>query len=242
MCSFKFGSLWAALLLLGICFTACEGGLTGTEDETVTSAELTSSVELRSDSTLLGMHRGGGLGRLGCFDLVYPVGITFPDGTTVEASDYDALRAAVAAWIEANPDTGGRPDFIYPLELINEAGELISVPSQDSLRTLARTCRGAFGDRGGRHGRRGGGDCSSCYTITFPITVAFPDGTTVEASNRQALRDLTRDWKQANPDATERPTFVFPITVTLEDGTTQTVNSAEELSALRESCRDDDDN
>ena len=233
--------LLGALSLLLLFFTACEQDSLTTAETELTSTELTTSIALRSDSTVYGLHRRGMLGRLGCFDLVYPVGITFPDGTTAEVADFDVLTTAVSDWIAANPDVEGAPTFVFPIDLTDEAGELISVPDQDSLRALARTCRGAFSDghrgRGGREHRGDGGGCNSCYTISYPVTVQFPDGTTAEAADRNALRDLTREWKQANPAATERPTYVFPITVTLEDGTTQTVASAEELTALRDSCR-----
>ena len=249
MFKLKYSFLGAVALLL-LVFTACQKDSLTSSEAAATSAELAASVELRSDSTVYGMHRRGMLGRLGCFDLVYPVGIPFPDGTTAEVADFEALTAAVADWIAANPDAEGYPTFVFPIDVTNAAGELINVPDQDSLHTLAHTCRAQFGEgnggRGGHHGRGhhggGGGGCNSCYTITFPVTVQFPDGTTAEATDRQALHDLTHQWKGDNPGATERPTFVFPITVALEDGSTQTVASAAELTALRDSCRDDDDN
>ena len=63
-------------------------------------------------------------------------------------------------------------------------------------------------------------------------------GEAITINDRSEVRAALQAWKEANPDATERPdvALVFPITVTLEDGTTASVNSEEELDALKESC------
>ena len=239
MRTFNFGGLLSVAFLLVLHCTACDK-----EEVTAVSAE-TATVELRSDTTVYGMHRAGGLGRLGCFDLVYPIGISFPDGTTAEVDDFDALLAAVAAWLADNPDVTQRPTFVFPIDVTDADGEVINVPDQDSLHVLAHSCRGAFrsGHGGNRHGAREGrgGGCNSCYTIAFPVTLSFPDGTTAEATDQDQFRALTHDWKQSNPEVDERPAFVFPITVTLEDGSTQEVADAAALTALRESCRPQDE-
>ena len=96
-------------------------------------------------------------------------------------------------------------------------------------------CAGAtFGNHDPRgHGQHG----LSCFDIVFPITIKFPDGTTAEATARLALRQLIRNWKTNNPDATERPQIVFPLTVKIdEDGSLVTVNNREELRRLKEGC------
>lgn len=169
----------------------------------------------------------------GCFELVFPITIEFPDATTAEVNDYDELKSEIEAWKIANPTATDRPTFVFPVEVISEDGELISVNDADELRALKRSCR--------KNGR-GKGKCSDpCFDIVYPLTISFPDGTTADAADRSELKSLIRAWKEANPDATEKPEVVFPIEVVMEDdGSTVTVNDKDELKALKESCQDDD--
>jgi len=82
-----------------------------------------------------------------------------------------------------------------------------------------------------------GGHGLSCFRIVFPITVAFPDSTTAQATDQQNLRQLVHEWRQNNPGIHARPEIVFPITVVMTADSTQvTLNSRDELHALKESC------
>lgn len=75
-----------------------------------------------------------------------------------------------------------------------------------------------------------------CYELVFPVTLQFPDETTVQVDSFGALKTALREWKEANPDSDERPTLVFPIEVIAQDGTVISIASAEELKELRDSC------
>ena len=193
------------------------------------------SVDDYVDEVIFRMEEGGNMGRFGCFELIFPITMVFPDGTESEISDYESLRSTIRDWKEANPDASDKPTLAFPIEVLSEEGEVISVEDEAALRELARECgRSYFG--GGRGHRGHGGRCGSCFDIIFPVTIQFPDGTTADAADRSELKDLARTWREANPDSEERPGLVFPIEVELEDGTTQTINDEEELSALKESC------
>lgn len=209
----------------------------------LTSTEITDYV----DESLYAVQERGGMGKFGCYELVFPVTIALPDSTTQEVASYDEMKAAIRAWAEANGgQIGGghghhgggdrpRPAFVFPISVISQAGELITVNNEEELRALRAECGGgSFGQHGHQgHGQHG----LSCFQILFPVTVAFPDGTTAEAADQQALRDLLHTWRKNNPDATERPSFVFPISVQMtDDSTTVAVNSADELHQLKEDC------
>ncbi len=210
--------------LLSFTFLACNN------ENDINSADVQEYV----DEVVFRMEESGNVGRFGCYELVFPITISYPDGSTGEVADYDALRAAIADWKEANPEANERPEFAFPVEVLSEDGEVISVANKEELRELKRACRRDFFNRRGHKGHSG--RCGSCFTIVFPVSVSFPDGSTAEAADRMALKDLVRDWKANNPDSTERPELVFPVTVEFEDETTTEVNSIEELKALRESC------
>jgi hypothetical protein len=226
--SIKF--LFLPLFALLSVFVACN------KEQQLSDTELDSAV----DNALYSIQERGGIGRLGCFELVFPVTLELPDASTVEVDSYEAMKTALRTWFLANGGQSGgpghrpRPNFVFPISVVNQEGELITVESQEALRELRASCAGTFGN----HGPNGHGQHRlSCFEIVFPITLEFPDGSTVQVNSRQELRQAIRTWKQGNPGATERPKFTFPITVKMtEDGTLVTVNSREELRALKENC------
>lgn len=217
---------WMFALMGVFAFSACEReNLTNDEDLVIDYL----------DEALFHLQSEGNLGRFGCFELVFPVTLEFPDESTFMGDSYEELIQAIQDWKEANPDVEGRPTFVFPIEVISEEGEVISVNSKEELHELREECGGHFGGHG-HHGHHG--NCTPCFEIIFPVTIQFPDETTADAADRIELKNLIREWKQANPDAEERPELVFPIEVEMEDGTIVTVNSKEELQELRESCND----
>ena len=144
--------------------------------------------------------------------------------------DQDALRAGITTWKEANPDATTRPQPVFPLDILDEDGTLFTISSREELKEVVSTCKDSFGRRG--HSRK------SCIEINYPISIAYPDATTATFDDRMLLKAALKEWKEANPDAEERPTLVFPINVT--DKSTEevvSVNSKEELQALKAACR-----
>ena len=199
------------------------------------------TVENAIDEVLYNVQERGGMGRFGCYELVFPVSITLPDNTTATVNTYDALKQTLRTYFETNGTPGNghhgirpRIDFVFPISVISQDGEVITLENQDQLLRLREACAGTFGNHGFQgHGQHG----LSCFEVVFPITIQFPDGTTASATDRQSLHQLLRTWHQANPDVQERPKMVFPITVKMtEDGALVTVNSREELHDLKESC------
>src|SRR6185436_18212882 len=163
--------------------------------------------------------------------------LQFIDNTTVEVSDYDALRQAIRDWYQAN---GGnyqrpnRPHLVFPFDVLNDAGEVITVSTQEELMTLRQACIvDTFGPN--HHGHLG--KDRPCFRPVFPLTLQFPDSTQVTVSTPRELKEAVSTWRQANPGVPGRPEFVFPITVEKKDGTLVVVNSPEELRALKADCR-----
>jgi hypothetical protein len=178
-----------------------------------------------------------GTGMAGCYELVFPVTVQFPDSTTQEVLSYEELKQAIRDWYESNnqmPRPHNRPHLVFPYEVITEDGEVISISNFQELMDLRRACIAAvFGPN--HHGHLG--KDRHCFKPVFPFTLEFPDGDLVTVNNPQELQQAIRAWKQENPGSHERPEFVFPITVQLRDGTQVVVNSAAELAALKEECR-----
>ena len=170
-------------------------------------------------------------GKLGCYELVYPVTVAFPDGTSQEVNDGAELKDAIKSWRMENPDVNGRPHLEFPYEIVTENGELITVETIAQKRLLKLKCKAQMGN--GPHGHLG----KPCFRVVYPITIIFPDETTEEVNSRRDLKFTLRLWKKDNPDVEERPVIDFPITVMFEDETTQVVESKEELIQLKKDCR-----
>ena len=187
-------------------------------------------------------NRGGNKGNRGgtCFDLVYPLSISFPDGTTAEIADKEAAKTAKKAWKEANPDATERPSIVFPYDVQLQDDSVVTIDSEEALATLRETCgsdRG--GDRGNRGDRENRGDRGNkCFMPVYPITIVLPDGTTANIADKAAKKAAIQAWKEANPDAERgtRATIGFPLTVELADETQTTLNSQEELDALKVTC------
>ena len=176
------------------------------------------------------------VGRPGCFELVFPVTIIFPDSTTAEASSYQNIKETIRSWRQANPDVEGRPHLEFPIEVLNQDGELISIADRTELRKLIRDCKRDF-----RHGPRDHhmmGKFRACFELVFPLDVLLPEGTLVEVESYREIKQTLREWRQDNPGSTDRPQLNFPIEIEHEDGSTETINSVEELKAAKEACRD----
>ncbi|HUR31899.1 MAG TPA: hypothetical protein VMZ69_10745 [Saprospiraceae bacterium] len=178
-----------------------------------------------------------GTGMAGCYELVFPVTVQFPDSTTLEVLSYEELKQAIRNWFQTNkvhPRPHSRPYLVFPYEVINEAGEVITISNFEELVELRRACiHDGFGPN--HHGHLG--KDRHCFRPVFPLTLEFPDGTQVIVTTPREMQHAIHEWRHDNPGSTERPQFVFPITVELRDGTQVVVNSAEELAALKEECR-----
>ena len=78
-----------------------------------------------------------------------------------------------------------------------------------------------------------------CFTLVFPVDIAFPDGTTATVADPQDLRQTVRTWV-ANGGVIRRdnrPMLVFPLDVQLADGTIETLADRSGIRTLLAECR-----
>lgn len=225
-----------ALFALAGFFTSCQ------QEDSVADVE---NFVLRST---MGIEDQCGAGRAGCYELVFPITLQFADSSTAVVNSYDEMKLAIRTWFEANgggngngghhggghhgnggPSGLGRPIIVLPFQVITETGEIITIETLEQLREIRALC-----NPGGPGGHHGG---AACFTLNFPLTVMFADGSVVTVNSKEELRAATHTWHLNNPGQRPHPEFVFPISVTLQDGTIVTVNSREELRALKVDCR-----
>jgi hypothetical protein len=213
------------LMTIGL-FTSCE------KDSDLTTSVV--DIDNYVDSTMYDMQRNANCGRFGCYELVFPITLNFPDGTSAEVDSYEDLRETLYAWKEANPEAGERPVLAFPIDLLTEDGEVVTVENREELGELRRACRRDFWRNNGPRGHRN--RPMFCFKPVYPLSLTFPDGTITEVEDLQEMKDVLRTWKSENRDAEGRPKFVFPMEVEYEDGTTATVESPADIRALKEEC------
>lgn len=225
---FKTGAIM--MIVLCMMLTSCQNDLN--TDESILNYES----EFRSDNARASS----------CYELVYPVTIELSDGTQLSVEDKTAFRAAAKDDIEANGREVGKPNFIFPLEVIVD-GVTQSISDQESLEAISADCGGKSGGRKGGKGKNGKrGDRESCFSLTFPLTFEFTDGSTITIASRDERKEAFEAFREANPDIEEKPAIQYPVTIGFQDGTTQSIASAEELDAAKDVCNtadtDEDNN
>ena len=79
-----------------------------------------------------------------CFNIVYPVTLTFPDSTPpVEVSSAEEFKTAIKEWYALNEGSMDRPNIVYPFDVkMKKTGEIITLNDIDELKELHRTCKG----------------------------------------------------------------------------------------------------
>jgi hypothetical protein len=155
----------------------------------------------------------------------------FSDSSTEEVGSYIELKQTIRDWYHENgghPTPNDRPRLVLPIEVINDAGEIIAIETPEALRELREAC----GPR--PHGPHG----EPCFTLNFPITIAFSDSTEVIVNSREEFKAAVDAWREANPGQHAHPHLIFPLSVTLtEDGSVIEVDSPMALRELKRDCR-----
>ena len=217
---------WLFILVLGMFMASCSDNAS----DTVDADEYAEEVVFRTQEAT-------NLGKFGCYELVFPITVSFSDASTVEIDSYESFKQAIKDWRTANPDVKTKPTVVFPYEIITKEGEIVSVEDEVQQKELKIACAKDYFKQNGPKGHDGKGKL--CFRPAFPYSVALPDGTVITLTSKddhKALKTAIREWKKNNPGSKERPQVVFPFTVEMEDGTLVTVNNQEELIALKESC------
>jgi len=171
-----------------------------------------------------GAPRGGICG--GCFTPVFPVTISFPDGTSKTVNSAEAFKAAMEGWRNANPQATGHPQIVYPYSVkVKRDSSIVLLKNADDLKALLAACKEERPHR------------PSCFSIVFPVTIVYPDGKQESATDQKDYVEKVRTWRRNNPNAQGRPEMKFPITLKFTNGTTRSVASMEEWKAAALSCR-----
>ena len=193
------------------------------------------SIEDEADIQRLRARCRGSRGNIGnrCFRVVYPLTVELPDESTVEVNSREELYEVYRNWLSDNPQSRQRPRITLPYSVEFTDGTVVVIENRRELLEAAWSCY-----RGRRRGpNQPYFNRNICYQLVYPVTIAFPDGSTQEVADREEGREALEAWWEANPEVEEDPSLLFPFDIRLRNGDTVTIDDEDELTRYRRRCR-----
>lgn len=201
-----------------------------------------------------------------CFEFIYPISFSMPDGSTVQGDDGHLVSQRLRSWYESNKGVAQKPVLNFPVSILIN-GERQIVNSPDEMEKVRASCTrqtegvdaGDWHDEGDEGSNEDGEDLPSddqdeegevitgqedlflqfdCFALSFPAGVIMPDGSTIGGEDMQSLSTAVKNWYIANPTNKSVPSFQYPFNVLL-DNDLVTVNTKEELRELESGCDSD---
>lgn len=160
-----------------------------------------------------------------CFELVYPISYTMPDGSTI-SGDNETVNDAIKAWYEANPNSEEKPELQYPVDVIFKDDDVKTIQNEEEMIAAKEYCDKKWDEDWDK----------DCFKLAYPISFTMPDGSSITGENEESLDDALKAWYEANPDVEDKPELQYPVDIIFEDGSTTTLASEEELVAVKEDC------
>ena len=195
--------------------------------------EMLEAKDACSDDWEEGYHRE-------CFELVFPITYTMPDGSTIIVEDEDGYMAIRNWYVENEGYNEEKPELEYPVNVIyvtEEGEETVTINSEEEMEAAKRECWEEWGEED--YDDEG----EDCFELVLPVTYVMPDGSTITIENDEGWYYVQR-WYEENSDVEEEPGLQYPIDIVYEteDGEeTATINSEEELEMAYEDCEDDEE-
>ena len=173
-----------------------------------------------------------------CFDIVYPITIQMPDGSTLSIDgEEDTDLEIVKNYYEEN-DTEEKPSMVFPINIITYEGVTKTINSEEDMSDAYRGCSGRDREKNWDRER-------DCFELVYPVTYVLPDGSTIEISDEEdeAGWESLKSWYEANPESEQRPSLQYPVDIVYEseeseDGETVTINSEDEMMVAKGECRE----
>jgi len=152
-----------------------------------------------------------------CFELVYPISFIMPDESNITVSNREDWEA-IKDWYDESPDLEERPTLQYPVDIIYQDGNTITINSDDEMTETKSSC-------------------IDCMKLVHPVTFILPDETTItiQNNNEEGWEEL-KNWYKGNPNIEFDWNLQYPVHVQLKDGTTTTVNSLSEIETIKQGC------
>lgn len=155
-----------------------------------------------------------------CFELVYPVTFTLPDGSTT-TGDEGVVWDAIKDWYSQHPDSKASFELNYPVDVAFTDGYTKTIADEDHMVKLKKYCDG--------------GDKKACFDLVYPITFILPDGSTV-SGEKDVVWDQMKSWFENHPDASEKYEMQYPVNIITKDGSTKEIADEKAMILAKKAC------
>ncbi|AWI25695.1 Kazal-type serine protease inhibitor domain-containing protein [Flavobacterium pallidum] len=160
-----------------------------------------------------------------CFNFVYPITLSYNNGTVIEVNSYDGLIAL----LEAETENFYLEGIQFPFQ-VQEEMTITTINNEDEFMALVQSC---------------GFDTIDeeiyvfdCYDIVYPFSVINQDNETITIHNESELYSFFASPTSNSDDYIVD--FVYPISLTA-NGQTYEVNNLYELFELFDECEGNTD-
>jgi len=206
-------------LVAALIFTSCS------KDDEVSSGVDPSEPTITETVTNPLVARSGGGDEEGldfdCFIINYPFGLETSDGSTIEITLEDDFESAF------DSSDVYVVDFVYPLEVTMDNGDIVTVEDGKALCDLFATCVPDGGWNEEAFPAYQISEDNSCFTMVYPMDLEDFDGNVITVNDEDAFNAAI---------ATEPYRFVWPLNLLDEDGNEVAVAGVDELFEQLLSC------
>lgn len=75
-----------------------------------------------------------------CYEMVYPLTFSFPDGNSSTVADEDQMWTEMKAWYAAHPSSKEKVVYHYPMQLAFTNGEVKTVSNETEMIKAKKYC------------------------------------------------------------------------------------------------------
>ena len=168
-----------------------------------------------------------------CFDFVYPIFFTMPNGDVLSIEDAGLIEEILEEWYTQHPDATGELALNYPIDLVFDEIDLAyTANNEEELWEAFEYC-----EEDDEH-------CDDvfdldewCFELILPVSFEMPDGSELEVGPDQEILAAIENWyEESNQDWDELPGFIFPVSISFDDGSEQELFDEESLGEAIEDC------
>jgi len=157
-----------------------------------------------------------------CFDIVFPISITMPDGSILSGEE-ETLWSAVKVWYEAHPDSKEKPSIDYPIDILWKEDITKTVQNEEEMIVAKKYCQEYKEEK------------KDCFELVYPVEWVMPDASTI-TMNAEDDWEVLKSWYEVNPDVKEEPALHYPVDILFENGDSKTISTEEEMELVKKDC------
>jgi hypothetical protein len=75
-----------------------------------------------------------------CFDIIYPISYTMPNGSLVTYADKDAFEISMKSWYNTNQDATIKPTLVYPIQVKVKDKTIKTIATKTEMIKLKKWC------------------------------------------------------------------------------------------------------